>query len=305
VGIFELMKHLQPFFEYHKSTRTNSISKEEFLSILHSNCKDWLSSPHALVRRKESESSKYSLIDPTESVRRSINKQNHVTMLMDNLPSWEEFPKRSRSVIFSVNEKGPNYAPAFGFQVYFVIPFDNAKFGVTPSIDLWQAEVKSGWDFLSGERKLAFNDDLSQNFGAREYDMGFSSDYNRFSMEANRFFSHDIEEMPNRIFIKRLKTRFDESGENKFMYFLNNILAPDNFHDSNENRVSDDGFKVMNYIQMINNPTRRGNECWTESKCLIYYAGDGAIDENGEPSNKLTVKSVNKLYQEMLKDLGI
>lgn len=284
------MKHLEAFFEYNKPTRGNEINREEFLSILNTNCKDWLSSPHALVRRKESESYKFSLIDPTKSIRRSINKTNHVVMLMDNLPSWSNFPKRSNSVIFSVNIKNEKrYAPAFGSDIYFVIPFDNANFGVAPEIDLWSAKIKTGkdenhWFF----KELALNDDLSDLFAY----FNFSTDYRTFSSEVNDFFNSEINDKYGK-HILYFKEKFVESGERTFMDYLNKFLKPSNFYDGKD--MSVDGYKVMNYTEMINNPTRRGNECWTDSKCLVYYAGH----------SDLTIENVDKLYENFLKEIGI
>lgn len=50
-----------------------------------------------------------------------------------NDPSWKEYPNRANSVMMTTN---PGYAKNFGSsRVYIVIPYDNAKFGVTPTRD--------------------------------------------------------------------------------------------------------------------------------------------------------------------------
>lgn len=289
------MKHLKPFFEYYRNTRGNEISKDEFLSILNTNCKDWLKAPHQLVRRKEKYDSQFSLIDPSKDTRISINPSNHVTMLMDDLPSWKNFPKRSKSVIFSVNVEGPRYSPAFGNEVYFVIPFDNARFGVTPELDLWSARVRksssysndSSWFF----KEMSMNDDLSNYF----YNINVSSDYNLFSKQVNEFFAKEIDVNVDSRITRRFKEDFKETGKETFIDYLNDLLSPGNFWDKDHDRINDNGYKVMDYNQMINNPTKRGNECWTDSKCLIYYAGN----------SDLNVNHVDELYKEMLKELGI
>lgn len=285
------MKHLEPFFEYSKPTRSVELSKEEFISTLKSNCKDWLKNPHLLVRRKESEMYKYSVLNPKKHKRRSVSESNHVTMLMDNLPSWSKFPKRSNSVIFSVNVQ-EDYATAFGNEIFFVIPFDNAIFGVAPEIDLWSVMVKE----INGEpistRYLAMNEDLSNAFNRN----GAPKNYRGFSKSMELLFNNpDASAYVEGFYAKKLLAYYEESGKNKFMDFLNETLAPENFHDRDRNQVNDDGYTVKNYKETINYLTRRGSECWTESECLIYYAG----------TSSLSLHNVNVLYERFIQELGI
>lgn len=67
--------------------------------------------------------------------RVSANTQNYMTLLMDNLPSWEGWPKRSRSIICASDER---VAKLYSYgRVYHVIPYDNTKIGVCSEDDVW------------------------------------------------------------------------------------------------------------------------------------------------------------------------
>lgn len=76
------------------------------------------------------------LTDPTKGDRRSANTSNHYTLLMsDELPSWKQWPKRSRSLICTGNE---NTAEGYSDGApYIVLPFGDPAIGICPSIDFW------------------------------------------------------------------------------------------------------------------------------------------------------------------------
>lgn len=72
--------------------------------------------------------------DPTKVERKSANTYNHYTLLLDNLPSWRWYPKRSRSLICSTSQ---SRATKYG-TVYLVLPFNEAKIGVCSKDDIWR-----------------------------------------------------------------------------------------------------------------------------------------------------------------------
>lgn len=75
--------------------------------------------------------------DGNKMNRQSKNTENYYTLIMDNDPSWEEYPKRSKSFICSTEY---SYASAFGVP-YVVIPLENQEIGVCPSMDFWESFV--------------------------------------------------------------------------------------------------------------------------------------------------------------------
>ena len=83
----------------------------------------------------------YILSDPSKIQRESANTYNYYTVLFDNLPSWSEYPKRSKSLICT-----SELNIAFGYSdtkengaLYIVIPKDNTKIGICPTYDIWDA----------------------------------------------------------------------------------------------------------------------------------------------------------------------
>ena len=98
------MKKIQ-YFKLFES-RTAELSEEEFFKILKEKCRDWISDPVYLQRAKNRLDGEFTYINPKIHFREPfIDKDSgvsskHHTLLMDNLPSWEGFCKRSESIIF-------------------------------------------------------------------------------------------------------------------------------------------------------------------------------------------------------------
>lgn len=67
--------------------------------------------------------------------RRSAHTENYYTLLIDNLPSWKGWPKRSRGIVCSTKER---YASNYG-HTFYAIPYDNAKIGICSSYDIWES----------------------------------------------------------------------------------------------------------------------------------------------------------------------
>ena len=72
-------------------------------------------------------------IDPSKKARVSANTSNYYTLLMDNLPVWKDYPKRSRSLICSTNKSGAN---CFG-TTYAIFPVNGSRIGICPKEDMW------------------------------------------------------------------------------------------------------------------------------------------------------------------------
>jgi hypothetical protein len=75
----------------------------------------------------------YWVVNPVKSYRVSRNTNNFYTGLLDKLPAWKDYPKRSRSIICSSN---PAYCESYG-NVVVVLPVNGAKIGVCPEEDIW------------------------------------------------------------------------------------------------------------------------------------------------------------------------
>jgi len=70
----------------------------------------------------------YLFLRRTKVDRASANAGNHYTLLMNNLPSWNDYPKRTHIC--------SNVKFEFNSVVYRVLPLKDAKIGVLPTDDL-------------------------------------------------------------------------------------------------------------------------------------------------------------------------
>lgn len=129
--------------------RTQSIQKEEAIGLIKKNCmkhvKGLKNGSRATIYRGTWSNIRtgYGVLDPRKGTpRESANTSNHMTLLMDNLPSWKKFPLRSRSVICSTDKRT---AYNFGDR-YYVYPYDKCIFGTAPAGDVWGAFEALGVD---------------------------------------------------------------------------------------------------------------------------------------------------------------
>lgn len=103
-----------------------------------------------IFRGIKSITSQYLYVKPSQFARQSRNTINIYTALFDILPSWKEYPKRSRSIICSNEEEYAGgykgYSENIG-SLYIVLPKDGSKIGICPERDIWESFrlVKSRW----------------------------------------------------------------------------------------------------------------------------------------------------------------
>lgn len=100
------------------------------------NCSEWLDNPVRITRAIESDD-KYFHSHPVE--RYSISNPNDYTIIMDNHPSWKEFPKRGHSFICSLGE---THMVNMDKYKYVVIPLNGSEWGVVPKFDIFHSFYK-------------------------------------------------------------------------------------------------------------------------------------------------------------------
>jgi hypothetical protein len=138
--------------------RTQKLSEEDFYQKVKSQCSDILNTykkGRYYFRGITDFSQKFGLVKPKNFERVSRNTDNYYTLLMDNLPSWKSFPKRSKSIIFtSDKEMGASYGNS-----YILFPKNGAKIGKAPDQDIWYSFVDLGRKFDKSNFILSdFND---------------------------------------------------------------------------------------------------------------------------------------------------
>ena len=98
----------------------------------------WNDAPiyRGIYSRNQLELSNLMLFNPKVIERESANTHNYYTWIIDSSPDWEEYPKRSKSLICATD---PWICENFGEQTYRVIPFNGAKIGKCTETDFWNA----------------------------------------------------------------------------------------------------------------------------------------------------------------------
>ena len=187
-------------------------------------------------------------IDPSLKQRVSVNTHNYYTVLMDNLPSWQEYPKRSRSLICSTS-----LYTARGFatgEPYNIFPIDGAKIAVCPRLDIWHVKLTDNLTFvgLNGifrECKVSWYsyrnilDDIFQNrkkIATYLQDAATTTSYNKI-----------IDDI-----------RSSDSQE-QLITALDNLYNPDRL-----------GFKLFSIEQL---PAYKNREVWIGSPCYAVKHG--------------------------------
>lgn len=295
------MKKIQ-YFKLFES-RTARLSDEEFINLAKTKCKDFLASPKYLQRIKSSYDGEYSYINPKLSHRNPLMKDDgyggvfssHHTLLMDNLPSWNGFPKRTQSVIGSTNF---GLDLSFGDHYYCIIPYDSAKFAVAPDCDLWNSSCEIGNRWWGDNNEYRFDDYFSESF----LQAGISDhSYEEMMEDIQRLYNDYINDKPLQIsgYITRIFKKMKEDNVKDIKIALNEYFAPEKFRGLGTRKNK--GFSLMNYSQISNiqekdsngNIIKFGDEFWTDSECLIVYLGDS-----------VSSRDIYSKYQDVLKLLS-
>lgn len=79
----------------------------------------------------------YAIFNTGDIKRKSRNGRNYYTLMIDNLPEWSEYPKRSQSLICGSSLDVVEYYAESAGETYVVVPLENQDFGVCPEGDIW------------------------------------------------------------------------------------------------------------------------------------------------------------------------
>ena len=278
-------------------SRTAQITDKEFVMLVKDNCKEYLANPKYMQRMKEDFNGEYSYIDPKQHVRRPLMKNGggvvsaHHTLLMDNLPSWKSFPKRSESLIGSLKF---NEDHAFGQRCYLVIPYDGARFGLAPCSDLWGSYCEVG------DMKYEFDNLITK----RLTDLGVSEkSYAAMMKDLQHWYDdylireHNKESKRNLYFsyIDNIFMNFSSDGIGSVEEGFDKYFAPQKF--SSRVGAGAKEFKSVEYNGLVSDDKR---EFWTDSRCLLVYLED--FGHFGEKQMKATAA---QKFSEVLKVLGL
>jgi hypothetical protein len=163
------MKYIKTFNE---SLKNDKISKSEFIGILNNNCKKFLSVKDIdvteLIYRKDKDLGDYVLVDPKNSKVQRIapfSSSNYHNLIISNIDSWKEWPRRNKSLICSGLDRAINHT---GYVLYCVIPFDDTIISSGKKRDFWESfsleiNSKNIYDMLPEYFEYFINDLHSDN----------------------------------------------------------------------------------------------------------------------------------------------
>jgi hypothetical protein len=139
------MKYLKRYklFENYSRWGSKELKESEFNSLFSENCKNY-SGENTKIFRGIDYIGDFVFIDPKKGeIRSSIEDTNIHIDLIDDLPSWKDYPKYSKCVIGITGEK--DSASNYGGTIYEIIPYDNSKIAVCPEPTIWEAFSDGGW----------------------------------------------------------------------------------------------------------------------------------------------------------------
>lgn len=254
------------------------ISKEKAIQFAKSKCSIAINDNFPRIIRGMRDTGDYLWIEGIRG-RRSANTTNEYTTLLDNLPSWRQYPKRSESLICTTTDSN-GYPYDFG-DVYIILPSNGANIGVCRSFDLW-----SSFPVLKKELERAkvaphsenpasiFNEVLREIFSIAGVKLDKKNDNYEILLKAisdtnDWLKTKGKEHRANKLDIRTLD--FFEpviNGNETLIAYIKRMLDPK----ANE-------FKILNYSELGN--LTGGRELWTDAPSLAIRLPD----ENDDPED--------------------
>ena len=242
-------------FLLNEDKRSKSITEDEAISLLNKHCRQAMNNffvGHPIYRGLKN-NNYYLWIDPSDFERKSANTKNYYTLLIDNSPYWKDYPKRSKSIICTMDN---NTAIEYGHD-YIVFPYDGAKIGICPQEDFW-----FGFDNKTIKEDLnSFNENLKKLFKINNIPLndksykGIVKSFKEFDKKykLQTLYFDEIDRFVTTHFIEWFK---DYNGN--LLDHLNKLFDP-----------KKNGFK----LQTVNKPIQCSYcEVWTDSKSILIDA---------------------------------
>lgn len=281
---------INKYFKLFES-RTSDLSQDEFYKLLKENCSDFINNPKQIQRIKD-DATLYSYINPKIHSRKDgqASIATNLMLLLDNLPSWKNYPKRENSII-GISKFDISNSYSYGNYYFQVIPFNGAKFGSAPGDDVWAANIRFNDKNISlsnfhSSLKAVLPDttnyiDMIDKLQTI-YD-NFLLDDESFKTTYN-FLSTTTKSTTNLVLVqfKEILTSFKDNNIKNIEEGLSNLLEPSELISG---RISDGkkGFELYNYSEL----EMRYSEVWTDSECLLYLLGEAfSCDECGDTGKK-------------------
>jgi len=249
--------------EYYPETKklwngTKILTKEETKNILNTECSDYLNFNlnNIIVKRNHMSGIKYMYYDIKNYERKSKNTYNYYTLIINNDPSWKNYPKRKIIALYDDTNRAIRKF-IDDRDVYAVIPFNNVNWGVCPRHDMWFSikdtitlmEFNDELSDISRYLKVKIHDDNFENF---------KSDLKELDLKLKNLTGIQIIHLENYLL---LIDKIKEFG-GVYNYYVHLI-------DPNRN-----DFKLMNSKELYNDYSFNNKEVWTDGKCLMIQMSE-------------------------------
>lgn len=257
------------------STTDFNTFKEDFLTN-YSDAINQFKNKNLLYRTYSSFKGNFIKLNPEYSPRYAKDSNNIYTSLLEILPLWKNYPKRSFSVIFTTIKPDAYY----GRHAYIVFPKNNAKLAVCREHDCWisfKFLMQSGLgqlDDLNGSLLYIFEKLYDVN--VLKFKTITSPDLKQLLSQ----FNEKIESSSVNTFKSSLKNLYDRIVSKYFSYtkeYIKNII---NYIDENKS------FNWISYLDYLLDPVKNNvvltdinnkslymsyREGWTESEVILIY----------------------------------
>jgi hypothetical protein len=196
---------------------------------------------------------------------------NYHNLIISNLESWKEYPKRNKSICTG---RFSRIEIAHGKEIYLVIPYDKTRIGIAPSMDMWFAFKKlTKYKVETGNPKFDYEtpgliidwfkniiEVVSKKAGSQISDVSWTSLKTHLDQKYTEFAKVKYQSQPVSKKVEAPKySYFPEYDRNQTL--LNNlqrVLDP-NVH----------GFSI-GYMKDLPNIFRdKSVECWFSEDCLM------------------------------------
>lgn len=251
------MSRLANYLTELKEIRSKMLTEQEAIDMVNKNCSIILDKykrhPEWKIYRGLKISPNYQFTDPSKGAPRYSKGKigNYYTLLMDNLPNWKKYPKRSRSIICT---NSFSEAATYG-DIYVVFPFNNANFGVAPTGDIWlsfMGNVSNLRNFIISLKNI-----LHATTSRYNYDKDWSTLKKAFK-ESEEYIKSD-----------KIPTTVLNSLKQDFLKWVADIGNGKTYINTFMDYMS----PSKNKFALTKDPTNltRGREIWTDSKCVLVY----------------------------------
>jgi hypothetical protein len=196
---------------------------------------------------------------------------NYHNLIISNLESWKEYPKRNKSICTG---RFSRIEIAHGKEIYLVIPYDKTRIGIAPSMDMWFAFKKlTKYKVSTGNPKFDYEtpgliidwfkniiEVVSKKAGSQISDVSWTDLKTHLDQKYTEFAKVKYQSQPVSKKVEAPKySYFPEYDRNQTL--LNNlqrILDP-NLH----------GFSIGYMKDLPNIFKDKSVECWFSEDCLM------------------------------------